>query len=78
MAQGTLPGRGAIREDFLEKVLSKQTPGGMCQAQGRVQGSRWRGTGRSWAGLGQGRMLWERTGGRGWGNWAKQLGVRRV
>ena len=30
------PGRGAIREDFLEKVLSKQTPGGMCQAKGRV------------------------------------------
>lgn len=30
------PGRGAIREDFLEKVLSKQTPGGMCQAKGTV------------------------------------------
>ena len=79
------PGRGAIREDFLEKVLSKQTPGGMCQAKGRVtvfqvKGDRQKlgrtragesavGEGGHWGGVGVAR---------GWGHWAKQLGMRRV
>lgn len=62
VAWGTLPGRGAISEDFLEKVLSKQPPGGMCQAKGRVQGSRWRGQAEAGQDSGRGECC-----GRGWG-----------
>lgn len=73
------PGSGTIREDFLEKVLSKQSPGGVCQAKGRatvfqVKADRQK-LGRTRAGES---AVGEDGGASGWGNWAKQLGVRRV